>query len=115
MRLEQRWSDVDGLVASSATRLAAKGLEVDLGALRALLSGAAWLTSSGGADSPTEMVTIKHSAAGQARRRLGRWSVEGTVPPGLRQKWRRDRTRATPSDGSPAQQEVGVDDASTRR
>jgi glycine reductase len=44
MRLELRWSEVDELVAASATRLAGKRLEVDLDALRALLSADARLT-----------------------------------------------------------------------
>src|SRR2546426_9841055 len=44
MRLELRWSDVDELVAAPATRLAGKRLEVDLDALRALLSADARLT-----------------------------------------------------------------------
>jgi len=38
VRLELRWSDVDELVAASTTRLVGKRLEVDLDALRALLS-----------------------------------------------------------------------------
>src|SRR3989475_13189564 len=38
MRLELRWSDVDELVAASATRLVGKRLELDLDGLRALLS-----------------------------------------------------------------------------
>src|SRR3989442_8009769 len=44
MRLELRWSDVDELVATSATRLAGKRLEVDLDGLRSLLSADARLT-----------------------------------------------------------------------
>src|SRR3989442_1921596 len=44
MRLELRWSDVDELVAGSATRRAGKGLEVDLDGLRARLSADARLT-----------------------------------------------------------------------
>ena len=43
MRLELRWSDVDELVAGSATRLVGKRLEVDLDGLRALLSADARL------------------------------------------------------------------------
>ncbi len=43
MRLELRWSDVDELVTGSATRLVGKRLEVDLDALRALLSADARL------------------------------------------------------------------------
>ncbi|MGH7389487.1 MAG: glycine/sarcosine/betaine reductase component B subunit [Candidatus Rokuibacteriota bacterium] len=43
MRLELRWSEVDHLSAASATRLAGKRLEVDLDALRALLSADARL------------------------------------------------------------------------
>ena len=44
MRLELRWSDVDEVVAGSATRLAGKRLEVDLDGLRSLLSADARLT-----------------------------------------------------------------------
>src|SRR2546422_8145361 len=44
MRLELRWSDVDELVAASATRLAGRRLEVDLDGLRSLLSADARLT-----------------------------------------------------------------------
>src|SRR5687767_1626250 len=44
MRLELHWFDVDVVSAASATRLAAKRLEVDLEALRALLSADARLT-----------------------------------------------------------------------
>jgi len=44
MRLELRWSEIDALVAGSATRLVATRLEVDLDALRALLAGDARLT-----------------------------------------------------------------------
>src|SRR3989454_7523170 len=44
MQLELRWSDVDELVAASATRLAGKRLEVDLDGLRSLLSADARLT-----------------------------------------------------------------------
>jgi len=44
MRLELRWSDVDELVATSATRLAGKRLELDLDGLRALLSADPRLT-----------------------------------------------------------------------
>src|SRR2546426_7036972 len=44
MRLELRWSDVDELVAGSATLLAGKRLEVDLDGLRAFLSADARLT-----------------------------------------------------------------------
>src|SRR6266852_3780415 len=44
MRLELRWSVVDEVVAGSATRLAGKRLEIDLDALRALLSADARLT-----------------------------------------------------------------------
>src|SRR2546425_13200121 len=44
MRLELRWSDVDELVAGSATRLAGKRLEVDLDGLRSFLSADARLT-----------------------------------------------------------------------
>jgi sarcosine reductase len=44
MRLELRWSDVDEVVAGSATRLAGRRLEVDLDALGALLSADARLT-----------------------------------------------------------------------
>ena len=44
MRLELRWSDVEEVVASSATRLSGKRLAVDLHALRALLSADARLT-----------------------------------------------------------------------
>src|SRR2546422_8634755 len=44
MRLELRWSDVDELVATSATRLAGKRLEVDLDGLHSLLSADARLT-----------------------------------------------------------------------
>ena len=43
MRLELRWSDVDAVKATSATRLAGAQLEVDLDALRALLSADARL------------------------------------------------------------------------
>src|SRR5512145_761634 len=43
MRLELRWSDVDELVAARATRLAGRRLEVDLDALRGLLSADARL------------------------------------------------------------------------
>ena len=38
MRLELRWSDVDAVVAASATRLSGRRLEVDLDGLRELLS-----------------------------------------------------------------------------
>src|SRR5918996_413101 len=44
MRFELRWSDIDELVAASATRLAGRRLEVDLDAVRALLSTDARLT-----------------------------------------------------------------------
>jgi glycine reductase complex component B subunit alpha and beta len=44
MRLELHWSDVDELVAAPATRLAAKRLDVDLAALRRLLSSDPRLT-----------------------------------------------------------------------
>src|SRR3989475_10585457 len=44
MRLELRWSDVDELVAASATRLVGKRLELDLDGLRALLSADPRLT-----------------------------------------------------------------------
>src|SRR3989475_10916211 len=44
MRLELRWSDVDELAAGSATRLVGRRLDVDLDALRALLSADARLT-----------------------------------------------------------------------
>ena len=44
MRLELRWCDVEELTAASATRLASRRLEVDLDALRALLSSDARLT-----------------------------------------------------------------------
>ncbi len=44
MQLELRWSGVDELVAACATRLSGKRLEVDLDALRALLSTDARLT-----------------------------------------------------------------------
>src|SRR5256886_6515770 len=44
MRLELRWCDVEELTAASATRLAGRRLEVDLDALRALLSSDARLT-----------------------------------------------------------------------
>src|SRR2546425_9674281 len=44
MRLELRWSDVDELVAGSATLLAGKRLEVDLDGLRSFLSADARLT-----------------------------------------------------------------------
>jgi len=44
MRLELRWSDVDELAAGSATRLVGRRLEVDLEALRALLSADSRLT-----------------------------------------------------------------------
>jgi glycine reductase complex component B subunit alpha and beta len=43
MRLELRWSDVEDVVAGSATRLSGKRLEVDLDALRTLLSADARL------------------------------------------------------------------------
>src|SRR6266446_4844647 len=43
MRLELRWSDVDELVAGSATLLAGKRLEVDLDGLRSFLSADARL------------------------------------------------------------------------
>jgi hypothetical protein len=43
MRLELRWSDVDELVAGSATRLAGKRLEVNLDGLRTHLSADARL------------------------------------------------------------------------
>jgi glycine reductase complex component B subunit alpha and beta len=45
VRLELRWSRVDELVATAATRLSGKRLEVDLDALRALLSADPRLTS----------------------------------------------------------------------
>jgi glycine reductase complex component B subunit alpha and beta len=45
MRLELRWSDVDELAAAQATRLVGKRLEVDLDALRGLLSNDPRLTS----------------------------------------------------------------------
>ncbi len=44
MRLELHWFDVDAMTVASATRLAAKRLEIDLEALRALLSADARLT-----------------------------------------------------------------------
>src|SRR5947209_10779751 len=44
MRLELRWSDVDEVVAGSATRLSGKRLEVDLDGLRSHLSADARLT-----------------------------------------------------------------------
>ena len=44
MRLELRWSDIVDVVASTATRLSGRRLEVDLHALRALLSADARLT-----------------------------------------------------------------------
>jgi glycine reductase len=44
MRLELRWFEVDALVAGAATRLAGRRLEVDLDALRALLSADTRLT-----------------------------------------------------------------------
>jgi glycine reductase len=44
MRLELRWSEVDSVRAAPATRLAGRRLEVDLDALRALLSADARLT-----------------------------------------------------------------------
>ncbi len=44
MRLELRWTDVDDMVVSTATRLSGQRLEVDLDALRALLSADARLT-----------------------------------------------------------------------
>src|SRR3989449_6629629 len=44
MRLELRWSVVDEVVAGSATRLVGRRLEVDLEALRALLSADSRLT-----------------------------------------------------------------------
>src|SRR3989442_11897079 len=46
MRLELRWSDVDELVAGSATLLAGKRLEVDLDGLRSFLSADARLTGN---------------------------------------------------------------------
>jgi len=44
MRLELRWSDVEDVVAGTATRLSGKRLEVDLDALRAHLAADARLT-----------------------------------------------------------------------
>jgi sarcosine reductase len=44
MRLELRWSDIVDVVASTATRLSGSRLEIDLHALRALLSADARLT-----------------------------------------------------------------------
>jgi glycine reductase complex component B subunit alpha and beta len=44
MRLEIRWSEIEELVAGPATRLAGRRLEVDLDALRALLSADARLS-----------------------------------------------------------------------
>jgi glycine reductase len=44
MRLDLRWSDVDAVTAASATRLVGKRLEIDLEALRTLLSADRRLT-----------------------------------------------------------------------
>lgn len=44
MRLELRWCDVEEVVASTATRLSGRRLEIDLEALRALLAADARLT-----------------------------------------------------------------------